>query len=151
MQIRKDDLLGAEIKALLEQHLAEAAEHSPPESIHALDMNALRNSGISFWTIWDGNDLAGCGALQKLDAAHGEIKSMRTADAHKGKGVASAMLKHIIDEAVACGINKLSLETGSMDAYVPAWALYKRFGFEVCGPFADYVEDQYSIYMTRSI
>ncbi|HMM65527.1 MAG TPA: GNAT family N-acetyltransferase, partial [Dokdonella sp.] len=114
MQIRNDDLSGPEIRKLLGEHLRNMALHSPPESIHALDVEALRGPEISFWTVWDGDQLLGCGALRHLDAGHAEIKSMRSASLHRRKGVAAAMLQHILAEARRRGYARLSLETGSM-------------------------------------
>ena len=151
MQIRNDDLSGPEIRKLLGEHLRNMALHSPPESIHALDVEALRGPEISFWTVWDGDQLLGCGALRHLDAGHAEIKSMRSASLHRRKGVAAAMLQHILAEARRRGYARLSLETGSMAAFEPARALYERFGFDYCGPFADYVEDPYSVFMTKAL
>lgn len=151
MQIRVDDLLGSEIAALLQTHLDDAAAQSPPESMHALDLDGLRAPEITFWTLWEGSELLGCGALKELDPDHGEIKSMHTARRHRGRGVAAHMLRHIIDEARRRGYGRLSLETGSMDAFAPARALYGRFGFVECGPFADYVFDPYSTFMTLEL
>ncbi len=149
MKIIKDDLSGPEIADLLREHLANMAEISPPESIHALDLENLRKPDITFWTAWDGNALLGCGALKELDPGHAEIKSMRTAAHHRRKGVAATLLTHILAEAKQRGYCKISLETGSMPAFLPAQNLYARFGFVECGPFADYIEDLYSIFMTR--
>lgn len=151
LTIRLDDLQGPEIRALLEEHLRHMHEVSPPESVHALDLSALRRPGISFWTAWRGPALMGCGALKALDARHGEIKSMRTAAAHRRSGVARAMLSHIVDEAKRRGYQRLSLETGSQPAFEPARRLYADFGFTVTGPFADYAEDPHSVFMTRSL
>lgn len=113
MEIRLDDLSGPEIRALLDEHLRNMHEVSPPESVHALDLDKLRQPDISFWTVWEGSDLLGCGALRALSPAHGEIKSMRTAEAHRGRGVARAVLNHIVAEAKARGFERLSLETGA--------------------------------------
>lgn len=151
MDIKIDDLTGPEVSDLLREHLRSMALHSPPESIHALDLNALRKPEITFWTVWEGDELAGCGALKALGAQHGEIKSMRTASAHLRKGVAARLLQHIIDEAGRRGYRRLSLETGSMAAFDPARKLYARFGFKYCGPFADYIEDPYSVFMTKEL
>jgi putative acetyltransferase len=148
MDIRVDDLNGPEIIQLLQEHLHSMTLHSPPESIHALDIEKLRKPDITFWTVWQDSKLMGCGALKELDAAHGEIKSMRTASAHLRKGVATAMLNHILGEARKRSYRRLSLETGSMEAFAPARSLYARFGFKPCSPFADYVEDPYSVFMT---
>jgi putative acetyltransferase len=151
MLIRKDNLQGPEIARLLRAHLENAAEHSPPESIHALNLDALRAPEITFWTAWEGRDLLGCGALKELDANHGEIKSMHTTERHRRRGVAAGMLRHIIQEARRRSYQRLSLETGSMDGFAPARALYARFGFETCGPFADYVVDSHSTFMTLEL
>ena len=124
---------------------------SPPESVHALDLAALRRPEITFWTIWSDRELLGCGALKELEPDHGEIKSMRTASAHRREGVARTMLEHILDEAVRRGYGRLSLETGSLPAFAPARRLYEGFGFATCPPFADYLDDPNSLYMTRPL
>ena len=151
-EIRIDDLRGVEIQALLEEHLAHMRSISPPESVHALDLDALRRPGITFWTAWspDGR-LLGCGALKELDARHGEIKSMRTAAAQRRNGVARAMLAHIIAEAARRGYARLSLETGAEPPFAPARALYASFGFTFCAPFEGYVDDPNSVFMTRAL
>jgi putative acetyltransferase len=151
MQIKLDDLSSSEIRKLLQEHLQSALLHSPPESVHALDVAGLRQPDVTFWAAWDNAELLGCGALKELAPEHGEIKSMRTATPHLRKGVARSMLQHIIEEARRRGYNRLSLETGSADAFEPARRLYAAFGFTCCGPFADYVEDPYSVFMTRGI
>lgn len=151
MQIRRDDLRGAEVVALLAQHLQHAADHSPPESIHVLDLDALRAPQITFWTAWDGASLLGCGALKELDVQHGEVKSMHTAARHRGRGVAAGILQHIVDEARARTYRRLSLETGSMAGFAAARALYARFGFLSCGPFGGYVVDPHSVFMTLEL
>ncbi|MFY9314317.1 MAG: GNAT family N-acetyltransferase [Burkholderiales bacterium] len=152
MLIRLDDLTGPEIRALLEEHLRHMHELSPAESVHALDLTGLRKPEIAFWTVWSGSELLGCGALKELDPAHGEIKSMRTASAHRRKGVGRAMLERILAEARARRYARLSLETGAPDAFAPARRLYESFGFAYCGPFADYpVDDPNSVFMTRTL
>jgi putative acetyltransferase len=151
MEIRFDNLRGPEIAQLLQEHLRNMRLHSPPESVHALDLEALRRPEITFWTVWDGSELLGCGALKELDPRHGEIKSMRTASMHLRKGVAAGLMHHILDEARRRSYRRLSLETGSMEVFAPARSLYTRFGFKPCGPFADYVEDPYSAFMTREL
>ena len=152
MHIREDDLRGADIVALLQAHLDDMHRHSPPESVHALDLDALRRPEITFWTMRDDRGaLMGCGALKQLDAAHGEIKSMRTAAAHLRKGVAATLLRHVLRTARARGYRRLSLETGAPEAFAPARALYARFGFAECGPFADYAEDPWSVFMTLEL
>lgn len=151
MEIRVDDLEGAEIIGLLREHLQSMTLHSPPESIHALDVEALRKPGITFWSAWEGPELMGCGALKELGPRQGEIKSMRTASAHLRRGVAAAMLRHILAEAKRRGYERLSLETGSAAAFTPAHRLYASFGFQPCGPFAGYIEDPYSVFMTTEL
>ncbi|HJS36522.1 MAG TPA: GNAT family N-acetyltransferase [Burkholderiales bacterium] len=151
MQIKLDDLTGPEIRALLEEHLRSMYELSPPESVHALDLDGLRRPDVTFWTVWAGGELLGCGALRELTARHGEIKSMRTALAHRRKGAAKAVLRHIIDEAGRRGYERLSLETGAMKAFEPAQKLYASFGFAFCPPFGDYVQDPNSVFMTRRL
>jgi len=150
MQIREDDLRGPEIAELLEGHLAFMV-HSPPESMHALGLDALRAPEITFWTTWEGTDLLGCGALKKLDPEHGEIKSMHTVHVHRGKGVAAFIVGFIIEEARKRSYRKLSLETGSMDAFAPARALYLRSGFQFCEPFGSYSVDPASVFMTLKL
>jgi putative acetyltransferase len=149
VEIRIDDLSGAEIRELLQEHLANMRRISPPESTHALPLERLREPEITFWTAWEDGELLGCGALKELDAQHGEIKSMRTSSRHLRKGVAKALLDYIIGEAGRRGYRRLSLETGSMEAFEPARQLYARAGFAFCEPFADYIEDSNSVFMTR--
>ncbi|HEV2638483.1 MAG TPA: GNAT family N-acetyltransferase [Actinocrinis sp.] len=149
MEIVVDDLSGPRIAAFLAGHVEQLRAISPPGSSHALDLDGLRKPGVTFYTALDGPDLLGCGALKALDAEHGEIKSMRTAPEHLGRGVASALLGHIIIEAGRAGLTRLSLETGSFEFFAPARALYTKFGFESCGPFGAYREDPHSVFMTR--
>jgi putative acetyltransferase len=151
MEIRLDDLRGPEIRALLEEHLQNMRSLSPPESVHALDLDALRRPEITFWTVWSGGALLGCGALKEIDARHGEVKSMRTSAAHRRGGVARAMLNHILDEARRRKYLRLSLETGSQPAFEPARRLYESAGFGCCGPFEGYAEDPNSVFMTREL
>jgi putative acetyltransferase len=151
MDIRIDDLGGPEIAALLHEHLRDMHRVSPPESIHALDLESLRRPEITFWTIWDAGILAGCGAIKELDPQHAEIKSMRTASSHRRKGVAKQLLQHLLDVAKQRGYTRVSLETGSMDFFMPARALYASFGFENCPPFADYISDNNSVFMTKKL
>lgn len=151
MHIRPDDLTGDAIRALLAEHLRRMHEISPPESVHALDLDGLRAPDVAFWSVWSDGELLGCGALKELDAAHGEVKSMRTAAAHLRKGVAAAMLRHLLAEARRRGYARVSLETGSQPAFEPARRLYAGFGFVPCGPFASYVEDPNSIFMTLEL
>ena len=150
-RIVEDDLSGASIRALLEAHFAGMLANSPAESCHFLDFDGLRAGDVTFWSIHKGDDLAGCGALKRLDAAHGEVKSMRTAETFLRQGVAARMLVHIIDQARDRGLGRLSLETGSGAAFEPALALYRTHGFVDCEPFADYKPDPFSRFMIRAL
>jgi len=151
MDIRIDDLIHPDVRALVRQHLGDMAVHSPPESVHALDLDALRQPGITFWSAWRNAELLGCGALKELDAFHGEVKSMRTASRHLRQGVAATLLHHIMDEARRRSYQRLSLETGAAEAFAPARRLYGRFGFQTCGPFAGYIADRHSVFMTLEL
>ena len=151
MEIRADDLTGPEIAALIHEHLHHMHAQSPPESVHALDLTALRQPDVTFWSVWEGAELLGCGALKQLAPQHGEIKSMRTASQHLRKGVAAALMRHIVEQARQRGYSRLSLETGSTEGFAPALRLYERFGFHRCDPFADYAEDPFSVFMTRDL
>lgn len=151
MDLRLDDLRHPAVIALLQEHLDWMHRISPPESVHALDLAALRRPDITFWTLWDGDALAGCGALRELAQGHGEVKSMHTAQTHLRRGVAARMLEHILAEARQRGYGRLSLETGSMAYFAPARALYARAGSSPCAPFGDYVDDPNSVFMTRTL
>lgn len=151
MNIKIDDLTGSEVAALLGEHLQSMALHSPPESIHALNLEGLKKPEITFWSVWEEDQLVGCGALKELDAEHGELKSMRTSSLHLRKGVAKRLLAHIIEEGKRRGYRRLSLETGSMAAFEPAKRLYASFGFQYGEPFADYIQDSNSVFMTKEL
>ena len=151
MEIRVDDPRKADVANLLHEHLQEMTSYAPPESTHALDVEGLTSPGVTFWTAREGNRLLGCGALLEIDSQHGEIKSMRTAKDHLRKGIASAILEHIIEVARQRSYSRLSLETGSMPAFGPARRFYRRYGFVTCEPFADYVPDPNSTFMTREL
>jgi putative acetyltransferase len=138
LDIRSDDLRGAPIQSLLELHVERMREHSPPGSVHALDLARLQTSDITMFTAWDGETLLGCGALREINPQQGEIKSMRTADAHLGKGVGAQILKHIISIARTRGYRRLSLETGSGPAFEPALTLYSTRGFTYGEAFGGY-------------
>ncbi len=149
--IVEDDLSGAPVRALLEQHFAGMLANSPEESCHFLDLSGLRRPEVTFWSIWDGDTLAGCGALKRIDAAHGEVKSMRAHYDYRGRGAGYAMLRHIIATAQNLGLSRLSLETGTAPAFDDAVRLYARAGFSPCPPFADYREDPFSRFMTLAL
>ncbi|MGZ3247769.1 MAG: GNAT family N-acetyltransferase [Croceibacterium sp.] len=148
MKIELDDLTRPEIHALLNEHLQSMHALSPPESVHALDLERLRQPGIAFWSAWDGSLLLGCGALKELDRRHGEVKSMRTPTTLRRRGAGRALLAHIVEVARTRAYERLSLETGSQEAFKPAQRLYESFGFSRCGPFGDYVEDPNSVFMS---
>jgi putative acetyltransferase len=150
-EIREDDLSGDAIVALLEFHVAEAMRHSPPGSVHAMPVERLRQPDVTFWSVWDGEALAGCGALKELDPEHGELKSMRTAPEYLRRGVGEAVLLYMIAEARRRGYTRLSLETGRPEPFHAAHGLYRKHGFEECPPFADYVLDDFSMCMTRTL
>lgn len=151
MAIRRDDLSHAAVQALLSEHLEDMYATSPPESVHALDLDALRAPDIAFYSAWDGDTLLGCGALRDLGDGHLEIKSMRAARDQRGRGTGAAILRHLLDEAVRRGAVRVSLETGVEPYFEPARRLYQRHGFVVCAPFADYVPDPNSVFMTLSL
>ncbi|MEO9131681.1 MAG: GNAT family N-acetyltransferase [Sphingomonas sp.] len=151
MRIVRDDLAHPDVIGLIDLHLRSAFENSPPGSVFALDLSGLRDPAVALWSAWDGDDLLGLGALKNLGAGHGELKSMRTAPAHLRRGVARAMLGHLVAEGRARGYSRLSLETGSSDAFAPARALYERAGLTLCGPFADYTDEAFSRYYTLTL
>ena len=151
MRIETDDLSRPQVHALLSEHLANMHELSPPENVFALDLSKLRAPDITFWTVWDGDLLLGCGALKELTPAHGEVKSMRTPKALRRRGAGRAVLAHIVAVARQRGYETLSLETGSHPAFLPAQMLYRSFGFACCGPFGSYREDPHSVFMALRI
>jgi putative acetyltransferase len=140
-----------DVIALLGEHLQGMADHSPPESVHALGIEQLKAPDITFWTIREGVELLGCIALKHLDDGHGEIKSMRTSSSHLRRGVAAELLRHAIDEGRRRSYDRLSLETGSGPGFEAAGALFSKLGFVDCGPFADYREDPFSRFMTLEL
>lgn len=150
--IRAGGLDSAAVQTLLQEHLQQMQQWSPRESVHALDLQGLRAPDISFWTLWSEpasrSALIGCVALRWLDQEHAELKSMRTASARQRQGVGTALLRFVLEQALARGHARISLETGAMDGFAPARRLYQRFGFRVCAPFADYRADPNSVFMT---
>lgn len=151
MRIVPDDLTMPAVRDLIAEHLDEMFAMSPPESVHALPLASLESPDVTVWSAWDGDEVLGCGALKELDASHGEVKSMRTRAAARGRGVGAAILATILAEARARGYQRLSLETGSEEHFAPARRLYARHGFEQCPPFADYTDDPNSVFMTRTL
>lgn len=151
MVIRIDELTDTRIHDLLNVDLQNMKAISPPKSVHALDLDKLKEPSITFWTAWEENELFGCGALKKLDPKHAEVKSMRTESKHLRKGVARRILAHMLNQAESRGYGQVSLETGSRDEFEPARQLYASLGFEFCGLFADYINDPNSVFMTKEI
>jgi putative acetyltransferase len=151
MRIIQGDLSDPRVVDLLNIHLTSARAETAPGSDHALDLAGLQSPDISFWTIWDDETLLGVGALRRLSADHGEVKSMHTAQSMRGRGAGSAMLRHIIATARASGMSRLSLETGSWEYFQPARVFYRSHGFVECPPFADYVLDPNSVFMSLDL
>lgn len=151
LKIVQDDLRGSDIKALLEVHLKFARASSPSCSVHALDIDRLKDPSITFWSARHDGRLIGCIALKELSSTHGEIKSMHTASKARQTGVGHVLLDHLLAIARDRGYQRVSLETGSTVPFAPARRLYERFGFVQCPPFADYVEDGFSVCMTKEI
>ena len=151
MEIRIDNLANGKVIKLLEEHLTDMHATSPPESIHALDVDALKSSGILFFSGWEGDELQGCLAIKALRRDHIELKSMRTSGTSRRLGVASKLLAHALNTAIDHGYLKVSLETGTQDYFQPARKLYEKFGFNDCEPFSDYVADSHSCFMTRAL
>lgn len=151
MQIQYDDPRCGDVLTLLEEHLADMYATSPPESVHALDPDALAAPDMSFWSVREGAELLGCAALKRHSAAHVELKSMRTATAARRRGVAGILLDHLLVEARRRGHHRISLETGAEDYFAPARALYAARGFAVCEPFEDYLPDPHSVFMTLTL
>lgn len=147
----EDDLTGPEIAALLRLHLDEMFQWSPPESVHAMPIERLRQPDVTFYSAWHGATLAGCGALKRLSDTHGELKSMRAAPEYRGRGVGKAILIHLLQVARERGYSRVSLETGRPEPFRDAQNLYRAFGFAECPPFGDYVSDAFSMCMTREI
>lgn len=151
VNIQKEDPATPDIVSLLEKHLDLMRSISPPDSVHALDVEKLRQKDITFWTVRTPTALVGCGAMKELDKSHGEIKSMHVAQAVRGKGIAKQLVKVVLEEAKARNYMRLSLETGSTEHFQPARSLYALFGFKECDPFADYVADWHSVFMTKEL
>lgn len=151
LRITEGRLDDPQVIALLAHHLEQALATSPRESVHALDLEGLRAPSITFWSIWDDATLLGVGALKRLEGAHGEIKSMHTAAAARGRGVGSTMLTHIIEAAKAAGMTRLSLETGTQPYFAAARKLYAKHGFVPCPPFGNYTVDPNSAFMQLTL
>lgn len=151
IEIKIDDLSSPVIIKFLQDHLQHMIDVTPPGCVHALDVDSLKEPEITFWSVWSGQILVGCGALKELDATHAELKSMRTAPSQLRKGVASYLLKYILSEAKGRQYRSVSIETGSYEAFRPARKLYLKFGFKCCGPFSSYTENPNSVFMTKNL
>ena len=151
MRIEVDDLTRPQVLVLLNEHLTNMFELSPPDKVFALDVAKLRAPDITFWTVWENDDLLGCGALKELSPSEGEVKSMRTPEARRRRGAGRAILAHMVEVARQRGYTKLSLETGSHPAFLPAQSLYRSFGFTYCGPFGTYSENSNSVFMSMHL
>jgi len=151
MDIKVGELRNDAVISLLQEHHEDMLLHSPPESVHALDLSALEQPNVTFWSLWINQELAGIGAIKELDKNHCEIKSMRTSSKFLRQGIARKILSHIVEQATLRSYKRLSLETGTMDAFIPAQKLYQQFGFKVCEPFGNYQEDPYSVFMSKVI
>jgi putative acetyltransferase len=149
--IVRDDLSGPEVAVLLRLHLDEMHRWSPACKVHALPLERLREPDVAFWSAWDGERLAAVGALKDLGNARGELKSMRAAPEYRGKGAGEAILLHLMDQARSRGYSWLGLETGRPEPFVPARRLYEKHGFAECPPFGDYVSDEFSLCMSRTL
>jgi putative acetyltransferase len=151
LRFELDDLTRPAVHRLLEEHLADMYATSPAESVHALDLDALRAPEIEFWTVWEADEVRGAGALKRLSADDVELKSMRTSAHARGAGVGTAMLEHLLGRARAAGYTSVWLETGTEEFFAPARRLYARHGFVECEPFASYVPDPHSTFMTLAL
>lgn len=149
--IRPDDLTSPEMADLIAVHARTMLAASPPESCHFLPIEGLRQPSVSVWSMWEEGALIGCGGLKDLGNGTGEIKSMHTREAQRGRGLGRMMLEFILGEARRRGYTALYLETGSMDAFIPARKLYEAYGFTYCGPFGDYTDDPNSTFMTLAL
>ena len=148
MHIELDDVTRPQVLDLLREHLANMYELSPPDQVFAFDASKLQAPDVTFWTVWQGDELLGCGALKELDPRQGEVKSMRTPRAARRKSAGKAVIEHIIATARSRGYERLSLETGSHPDFGPAHRLYEGYGFVRCGPFSSYKENENSVFMT---
>ncbi len=151
MDIRLGGLDTPQVTTLLAEHVADMRRYSPPESVHTLDLDRLGTPDLTFWSLWDGDEVMGCAALRELDRTHGELKSMRTSTAYRRRGVAAALLDHVVAEARRRGYERLSLETGSPAEFAPARTMYAAYGFTECGPFGPYVADDFSVFLTLDL
>jgi len=151
IDIRRDDLSGAEVRALIDLHSRTMLSLSPAESCHFLPLDGLKHPSVTTWTLWENDELVGCGALKDQGDGTGEIKSMHTLEQRRGRGLGRSMLEHILAEARARSYAALYLETGSMAGFLPARRLYEAYGFVYCAPFGAYRPDPNSVFMCLSL
>lgn len=151
LRFEPDPLSAPAVRELIATHLRTMRALSPPESTHALEIDGLKQPGMQFWSVWRGPELVGCGALKRLSAKDGEIKSMHVLEAWRGRGIAAQILLYIEQAARSLGLSRLWLETGSMPAFEPARRLYRSHGYSLCGPFGEYREDPNSTFMTKDL
>ena len=151
MDIREDDLTGDAVRGVIRAHLDQMVSQTPAGSVYALDLGGLTAPDVTFWSMWDGAEIIGCGALKELDPRHGEIKSMHTLARFRGQGYGRATLTHILTEARHRGYRRLSLETGGTGPFAAAQALYRNAGFTDTGPFGGYTFDPHSVYLTLEL
>jgi putative acetyltransferase len=151
VEISIDDPRADDVRKLLERHLAFANEHTPPKNIHALDVEGLLDPAVTFYSVRADGELLAVGALKRLDDQHAEVKSMHTAESARGRGIGRAMVDHLVGAARARGFRRISLETGTMQAFAPARALYASVGFGPCGPFGEYRSSPDNTFMTMTV
>jgi len=151
LDVRPGDFADSRVLELLREHLAGMHASSPPGAVYALDLSGLQHPAVAFFTVWDRDDLLGCGALKHIDATTGELKSMRTTARHLRRGAGRVMLDHLLALARTRGYTRVCLETGSGDAFEPALALYRNAGFTPCAAFGDYVATEFNQFYQRSL
>lgn len=151
MHMKVGDLNDSAVHKLLQEHIDDMFRTSPPESVHTLDLDSLKKPDISFWCLYNNQALVGCVALKEHDNSMAEIKSMRTSNASRGTGAGKVLMEYLLEVARQRGYNALNLETGSQDFFEPARRLYLKYGFAVCGPFADYCLDPNSVFMSKRL
>lgn len=151
MQIEVDDLSRGAVRGLLAEHLADMRAASPPQSVHALDLTGLTDPAVTVWTLWDDGSVLGCAALKELSPVEGEIKSMRTSAQARGRGIATRLLMHLLEDARRRSYRRLFAETGSQEFFAPARRLYVRNGFSACPPFGAYTSDVNSTYFSLTL
>ena len=151
LRFELESLSSPEVRQLITEHLEVMRSQTPPESVHALEIEQLKSPGVELWSVWMGDELVGCGALKRLSATDGEIKSMHVRARFRGRGIAARIVEHIETVARARGLQRLSLETGAQPEFEAARRLYRATGYRECGPFGDYADDPVSTFMTKTL